>query len=141
MNLLRHYRKTNQLKQWQLAEETGVSQTRISLMEKYNDLPSPRQARQLADYFGVKVEVLFPDGTQMKACSRNGEDGPPLPEYIPMRPKRAFPREFTVLCGHCRSRIVMATDDIHQDASHDPCCPSCGSVFYDIIPLQQAVTL
>jgi len=134
MNRLRHYRQTREMGQHALALAVHVSQPAISRIEYYNDLPSPSQAKRLADYFGVKVERMFPDGVREKPNCRHVEEG-----YLPPEPApRVYPREFVAICKRCGYRLHLVTDDRHMPFDGEPTCSCCAMPIRDIVPLEEA---
>jgi transcriptional regulator with XRE-family HTH domain len=101
MNTLKVRRQLKNLMQYELAALVpGVSQTQISRIERYNDPPAPRMAQVLAAFFGVKVDVLFPDGvSQYKNVGRHSDVYVPPDEAVPVvhLPSR---------CPKCGAQVV-----------------------------------
>jgi transcriptional regulator with XRE-family HTH domain len=147
MNLIAHYRKTNRMTQERLAEKVHMLKNYLGDIERGYQLPWASEAHTIANYFGVRVEVMFPDGFRLKkSTGRKREDMnyvPPEP-YMPPEPEipvRQYPREFKAECYHCRRRLAMRADDNHYAAGNEPHEPSClcGAVLYDIVPIEEAM--
>jgi DNA-binding XRE family transcriptional regulator len=121
MNTLRQHRKSAHLQQWALAGVTGVSQSRISQIEKRNEIPSLRNARILAAYFDVGIEAMFPDGVQTSPpLGRFVKGYPGKPkgtgEYCPPTPP---PPPLVLRCWKCGAVRI----------SYHPTCYACGAGF------------
>jgi DNA-binding XRE family transcriptional regulator len=123
MTTLRQHRKAAKLKQWVLAAKTGVSQSRISQIEKRNEIPSLRNARILAAYFDVSIEEMFPDGVQTS---------PPLGRFVKGSPGRTKsmrtgcycppmppPSPLVLRCWKCGAVRI----------NHRETCYACGAEF------------
>ena len=128
MNQLRKYRQSWHLGQGTLAERTGIGVSKISSVERNFEKPSHKNACALADFFGVKVEVMFPDGfaTEYHPGQQRATYIPPLPEtVIPLNP----PSSFYVLCWHCGGRVYLAADGSRCLHGEDLRCVACGAAF------------
>jgi len=123
MTTLRQHRKAAKLKQWMLAAKTGVSQSRISQIEKGHEVPSLRNARILAAYFDVGIEEMFPDGVQTSPPLGRfvkGSGGRPKSmrtAYCPPLPKP--PPSLVLRCWKCGAGRI----------SYRPTCYACGAEF------------
>jgi DNA-binding XRE family transcriptional regulator len=123
MNTLKRHRKARDMKQWALAEITGISQTRISQIEKNNYIPSRAHVRKLAAYFGVKIEAMFPDGCQtspplgrfVKGESWQGRDWAAEPYVPPAAP----PPPLVTKCWKCRAERI----------NYEEFCYQCGAEY------------
>ena len=58
---LKEKRISEGLNQWDLVLLTGISQSRISLMENGYIYPRNDERQKLADAFGERIEKLFPE--------------------------------------------------------------------------------
>lgn len=143
---LKAYRLSRRMTQLKLGEKVHISQDYVNKLERGLVLPTPNVANELAAYFGVKRGVLFPDGIREKYNYRNGSathtEAPYVPpeEPLPVRLTRRYPGgDLTVMCWHCRRTVTMRADDmVPSNFDGDLKCPSCGAVFYDIVPLEEA---
>jgi DNA-binding XRE family transcriptional regulator len=128
MNQLRKHRQNWRLGQGTLSERTGVSVSKISSIERNFEKPSFKQAHALTDFFGVKVEFLFPDG-----LAEQYQPAGPRVLYIPPPPEKPEPihppRSFYVRCWHCRGRIYLAAEGSRCLHGEDLRCVTCGAAF------------
>ena len=60
-NRLREYRIVPRISQWQLALDSGVKQSRISLIENCLVRPTLKEKTKLAEILRQKMEDLFPE--------------------------------------------------------------------------------
>ena len=129
---LQHYRLSRRLTQKRLAAKVHISTGDLSTIERGERQPSPRTAQVLADFFGVKPAVLFPQGVRPAYASRSrgrvAADGE-RPYRTPKPRARRFPRAFYVLCWKCRSRIYLAADGERSLMHEQLTCPACGAPF------------
>jgi transcriptional regulator with XRE-family HTH domain len=89
MTRLRHYRQGLGMSTTKLAAKVHSTSGYISQLETGTRTPSPWFAKLIADYFGVKVESLFPDGVS-EATRRSKFKAPdnlyePPPSAVAMR--------------------------------------------------------
>lgn len=145
MNHLRSHRiAAGYIKQESFAEKCHMSQGFLCDLENERKKPTRLTAEFIADILGVTAEALFPEGFSVRPTRYRTrvDDGVPrteVPEVV--RPRRHYPREFSVLCWKCRRRVTMANDGYRMAVDEDPRCPECGAVFYDIIPAEEALSL
>lgn len=136
MNLLRQYRKANGLTQQRLARKLHITQYDICLIERNVRLPWPSEAQAIAEYFGVKASVIFPDGTKEKYEPPAGYVDPRI--YIPPAPEPppaiAYPREFRVRCWRCGAWISLESGSERPLMHEDLACFSCARPFDIAIP-------
>lgn len=133
-NALQQYRHSRRMTQKKLAAAVHICARDIGLMERGDLLPTKRWAKAIADYFGVKVEVLFHDG--FRDPKVHDWSVKPGEEYMPPPPPpaRTYPREFWAICKKCGKHLKFRTDDYHStDAEME--CPSCAMPIRDIVPL------
>lgn len=96
MTRLRHYRHAQNMTTTKLAEKVHCHSAYISQLETGTRSPSPWFAKLIADYFGVKVEALFPDG--VSEGTRKSKFRPDDPCYAPPAPA---PRRRLSVCPKC----------------------------------------
>ena len=58
---LRYLRKKYKIPAWELAEDTGISESAILKWETEKAVPSVTSVMQIADYFMVKIDALIYD--------------------------------------------------------------------------------
>lgn len=97
MTRLRHYRHAQNMTTTKLAEKVHSTAGYISQLETGARTPSPWLAKLIADYFGVKVAALFPDG--VSEVTRVSKYKPEEPRYEPPSPVRA--RRRLSVCPKC----------------------------------------
>ena len=59
---LRKVRMLKGLNQYDIACRTGITQSRLSLIENDYYEPKPEERQKLAEALGVSVEEIFPEG-------------------------------------------------------------------------------
>ena len=64
MNRLREVRVTTRITQFQLRIQTGIHQSKISLIENGLIIPGEDEKRKLARALGMRPEEIFPQGSQ-----------------------------------------------------------------------------
>ena len=125
MNALKVHRKACGLRQIQLAHLAHICQGDIVSFEKGRRLPSVGQAKRIALALGLEVEALFTDGFR-----EHSNKGRPAKSYVPPelpQPVPRYPREFSVECWKCRTRIHLRTDNYQPVLNKELHCPSCGA--------------
>jgi len=65
MNRLREVRVTKRITQFQLRIQTGIHQSKISLIENDLILPGEDEKRKLARALGMRPEEIFPPGSRL----------------------------------------------------------------------------
>lgn len=139
---LRQYRHSRHMTQKKLAAAVHICARDIGLMERGDLLPTKRWAKTIADYFGVKVEVLFNEG--FRDPKVHDWSVKPGEEYVPPETTialRYYPREFTAMCRKCGKVLSFRTDDRHAPSDDDPVCPSCAMPIRDVVPLSEAANV
>ena len=58
MDTIRIKRLKQRMSQWDMANKTGISQSRISLIENNHVVPRPEELAQIAGVLGVSVDEL-----------------------------------------------------------------------------------
>lgn len=81
MTRLRHYRQAQGMSRARLAAKVHSDGAYIYQIENGTRTPSPWFAKLIADYFGVKVEAMFPDG--VSEMTRKSKFRPQEPSYEP----------------------------------------------------------
>ena len=113
MNTLRQHRNLWKVSQVELGRILHISRAHISAIETLNISPSPRNAKKMSDFFGVKVEVLFPGGLEPRKFGTHVE------YYLPPVPAPAH-RTVALQCWKCGAPRV----------THGETCYQCGAEFW-----------
>ena len=128
MTTLSHLRKSRNMTQQKLAQKLHMTQYDVCLIERNERLPWPREAQLICDYFGVKIQALFPGELRQREKVGGGYDASRI--YMPPDGSAPLPcpPRFSVACWRCGSPLHMDTPGaIPKDAVYE--CPACTAQF------------
>jgi transcriptional regulator with XRE-family HTH domain len=140
MNLLRHYRKTRNMTQLKLAAKLHMAQSEVCKVERGDRLPFPNEAMVIANYFRVKIGVLFPDGIGKRYGRTHDFDDPGI--YMPPPvgvPPVHYPRAFRVRCWHCGAWISLEAGSERPLMHDELACLACSRPFAVAVPREGAL--